>query len=181
MGEVADSTGYGVDRLSSTEGQSAAGFSSRGGCPVDAWYVSMTLRRLCLRLGRHAGALLVVLGASLAGCQTSSREEGSSRTVAAYSFGDLDADLPMSCRVPAVIAAADATLRRRGYSVSSGATTEDRGEVRGEPAPQSDAPSVRIDAYVVPGATRISIKVGFLGNETLSRAILDEILQRFGL
>jgi len=80
-----------------------------------------------------------------------------------------------------VVSAADATLRRRGYSIKSGATTEDRGEVCGEPAASSDAASVRVNAFVVPGATRIGVKVGWLGDETLSRAIVDEVLQRLGL
>jgi len=116
------------------------------------------------------------------GCQSSVKEqEGSSRTVAAYSWGTLDADLPVRFRVPAVISAANATLRRRGYSIASAAATEDRGEVRGEPAASSDAASVTVSSWVVPGATRVGIKVGFLGDETLSRAILDEILQTVGL
>ncbi len=124
----------------------------------------------------------VCLAAAGGGCQTSVKpQEGSSRTVAAYSWGTLEADLPIRCRVPAVIGAADASLRRRGYAVASGGATEDSGEVRGEPAPSSDAASVTVGARAVPGATRVSVKVGLIGNETLSRAILDEILQRFGL
>lgn len=145
----------------------------RRNCPVYA------RRRL-----RGTGMALCVLAGAFApgsGCQTSIKQEGASRTAAAYSFGTLEADLPQSVRVPAVLGAADAALRRRGYSVPSGAATEDRGEVRGEPSAQSDASSVRVNAWIVPGATRVGVKVGWVGDETLSRAILDEVLQRLGL
>lgn len=114
----------------------------------------------------------------LGGCQTSAKTQGDGRTTAAYNFGSLEADLPDRVRVPAALSAAEAVLRRRGYAVKSGAWTEDDGEVRGVPAPQSDAGSVRVRAWIVPYGTRVGISVGMLGDESLSRAIMDEILQR---
>lgn len=125
--------------------------------------------------------VLSLAGLVAAGCQTPVREEGDSRTPAAYNFGTLEADVPLRYRVPAVLSASEAALRRRGYAVSAGATTEDQGSVRGQAAATSEASDVTVSARVVPSGTRIGIKVGFFGDETTSRAVMDEILRRLGL
>ena len=111
---------------------------------------------------------------AVAGCQVPTRAQGASGTVAEYSFGSVKADLPGRCRVPAVLSAADSVLRRRGYSVSAEAVTESEGQVRAQAV---GADSVTVSAVVVPGGTRVGVRVGLVGDETLSRSILDDVLR----
>jgi hypothetical protein len=111
---------------------------------------------------------------------SSVRDQGHYRTPAEYNFGTLEADLPGSCRVPAVLSAAETTLRRRGYSVERRGWTEEVGGMDAEPGAGSDGGGVEVDARTVPYGTRVAIRVGMLGDETRSRDVLNEVLARLG-
>lgn len=128
-----------------------------------------------------AGVVLMVLVAPL-GCETTTSRQGESRILAGYNFATVEADLPDRARPQAVVAAGEAALRHRGYSVSSSQSTADSGSVEGKPPhggffAGSTEVWVRLGAY----GTRVGVKVGLLGDEVESRAILDDMLARLGL
>lgn len=115
------------------------------------------------------------------GCESSYSMVGKSPIWAEYSFGSLAADLPRSTRVPAVVGAADAALRHRGYSITSAAATEEEGAVHAVPPASGGGRGVGVWARAIGEGTRVKVKVGLVGNEALSRAVLEDILRRLGL
>lgn len=126
-----------------------------------------------------AGALAI---GCLPACKAKPEIQGEERSVvAAYGVRKLRTELPMTVRVPAVIAAADAALRDRGYAVRSSRTTEDSGRVEGLPRGAGPLKSVVVMARVVPDGTRVEVLLKPWGDEEQSRAILDDILVRLGL
>lgn len=136
---------------------------------------------------RSVRASLLALFALLTACAAEPVAQGDSRTPAAYSMGALKAVLPDSRRVQAVTAAADASLRARGYAVTATRATADSGHVYAKspvrPGPFSLSPATYVDvsAQIVASGTEVSIKVGDFGDEPESRAILDDVLRRLGL
>lgn len=129
----------------------------------------------------------LLLAAFLAACASEPVAQGQSRTLATYSFGTLEATLPDSARVQAVTAAADATLRARGYAVTSTRGTADmsyvyaKSSVRQGPMAMPSKGYVAVEAKVVAGGTFVTVKVGDFGDEPESRAILDDVLRRLSL
>jgi|ERR1043165_8486507 hypothetical protein len=129
----------------------------------------------------------LALLAMLAACASKPVPQGESRTMAAYSLGSLAATLPERARVQGVTAAADATLRSRGYAVTATRSTADAGHVYAKspvhpgPFAISAATYVDVSAHIVGSGTEVSIKVGDFGDEAESRAILDDILRRLDL
>ena len=109
--------------------------------------------------------------------------------MAAYSFRTLTANLGMDMRVPLVVTAAEQALGQRGYTISSRRMTEDSGQVIAVAAGSSlghdfrDGLSERIvfSAKLTASGTRVKVSAQPLGNEAISRAILDDILLRLGL
>lgn len=120
--------------------------------------------------------------ASLGGCKAKSGYQGSDRDVlAAYGVRKLRTELPATVRVQAVVAAADAALRDRGYGVTKSHATEDAGRVEAEPRTAGPLQSVVVTAKVIPDGTRVEVLMKPWGNEAKSRAILDGILVRLGM
>jgi len=109
--------------------------------------------------------------------------------MAAYSFRTLSANLGMDIRVPVVVTAAEQALGERGYTISSRRMTEDSGRVVAVAAGSSlghgfrDGLSERVvvTAQLTARGTRVKVSAQPLGNEAISRAILDDILLRLGL
>ncbi len=139
------------------------------------------------RRASHVGVIffaafsLMFLAAAL-GCETTTARQGSTQILAGYNIGTLEADLPDQTRPQAVIAAGEAALRHRGYSVTSNTSTADRGSVEAKP-PHAGLFDGTTEVWARLGSygTRVGVKVGLAGNETESRAILDDILARLGL
>lgn len=126
-------------------------------------------------------ALVAACGAAF-GCQTRNAAQGSDRTViASYRGRELTADLPPHIRVPSIAAAAEATLRHRGYGITTKASTEDYARVEGEGPRAGVLERVIVRARQTPGKTRVQIVAEPLGDQTLSRSVLDEILASLGL
>jgi hypothetical protein len=123
----------------------------------------------------------VVLLGMLAGCQSAPRPEPVRSVEATYSFPALRARLPEEARVPAVIAAAEETLRRRGYSIARADATEETGQVVARPPRTSDYPTVTLVGTRVATGTLVEVRVSPLGDKELSRSVLDGTLQRLGL
>lgn len=101
--------------------------------------------------------------------------------LATYRFRTLTSELPGDVRVPSLVAASEAALRRRGYAVRSSTSTEFNGAVDAVRHNADDLESlqVRIDARSS-GSTRIEIRSEPLGDQAESRAILDAILAELG-
>jgi hypothetical protein len=122
----------------------------------------------------------VVIGA-LVGCKTTTAYQGSDGQVAAsYQIRKLSAELPPEVRVPAVVAAARATLLERGYSIQSADATEDTGSVSAVPPDAGLFESVEVDVKQTPQGTMVRIINEPIGNQTRSRSILDGVLAKLG-
>lgn len=128
-------------------------------------------------------AIVAIAAAALSGvaCSTHSRQQGQTRITAAYRMPTLTATLPESARVPAVIAAAEETVRVRWYSVSSNAATEEAGRLVVRPPRTNDLPMLVIESRAEAHATRVTLTVWPNGDEELARSVLDGALQRLGL
>jgi hypothetical protein len=137
------------------------------------------------RRGRGRAGVVVVAAAmlgALAGCKARHGYQGSDGEVlAGYGVRKLRTELPARVRVQAVVAAADAALRDRGYAVKTAHATEDLGRVVAEPPGAGPLQSVVVTAEVVPDATRVEVLLKPWGDEARSRAILDGILVRLGM
>lgn len=129
----------------------------------------------------RAGCLigLPLLAACNGGGRTASAGPERQQT-ATYRLRVLTSDLPPQVRVPSIAAAAEATLRHRGYSVTSTAT-EDYMRVEGEAPNAGWGERVVIRARQTPGKTRVEITAQPLGDQVLSRAVLDELLASLGM
>ena len=116
-----------------------------------------------------------------AGCQPAVRNQGQDGLLATYSMMTLTADLPERARVQAVIAAADAVVRSRGYGVEMVRATEEEGSLLAIPPKSAGSPRVWINAARVEGGTRVQIKPQPWGDEDVARSLLDGILARLGM
>jgi hypothetical protein len=137
------------------------------------------MRKFC---GRTAAVIIGLPLAGVPGCRGVDAYQGQrGDTRATYRYRRLSADLPASARVPAVVAAAEATLRGRGYTVTAAGTTEDNGHVDATPAQAGAFESVRVGVRQSSAGTRIEILVEPAGDQVRSRAILDSILATLGI
>ena len=100
--------------------------------------------------------------------------------LATYQGRRLTADLPAEVRVPAVIAAARATLMQRGYAIQSESATEDEGSISAAPPDPGVLESVEVGVKRAASGTHIRIIAQPLGSQARSRAILDGILANLG-
>lgn len=129
-----------------------------------------------------AACLLFLISSLVFGCQSSSPATTSDgRQAASYRGRTLTSDLPPRVRVPSVAAAAEATLLHRGYSVSRSPTTEDFARVEGQAPNAGWGECIVIRARQTPSHTRVEITAQPLGDKTLSRAILSDMLGVMGL
>jgi hypothetical protein len=118
----------------------------------------------------------------LPACSPEVKSQGQYKDVtASYSGITLSSDLPGSARIPAVIAAADQTLRARGYAVQRTTATEEAGEILANAPRYNNYPRVRLRASRVEGATHVDVSVEPFGDQELSRSVLDGVLQKLGL
>jgi len=131
-----------------------------------------------------ASGLSIVLGLAaglLGGCNANSTYTATDRSqVATFRGRSLTADLPPEVRVPSVAAAAEITLRRRGYGVTRSQATEDFAKIEGEAPRSGYCEYVVIRARQIPNGTRVDIVAEPIGDQTLSRSLLDEMLAGLG-
>lgn len=117
---------------------------------------------------------------ALSACSPQLSSHGREHLTAAYSLGVLECELPDAVRVPAIMAAAEGALRGRGYSISSKASTDDRGRIYARAPRDSSVEGVSIEARVTSTGHRVSIHIDPLGDDTRSRVLLDDVLARLG-
>jgi len=124
-----------------------------------------------------AGSIVVV---ALSGCEATPKQQGSqSQLTATYKMGALSAVVP--AKVPAVMAAAEQTLRDRGYAIESSASTTEQGGIIARPPAYNLGKTMKIDvASTANDETTISLSTN-PWDETLLRITLDRILARLGM
>ena len=131
--------------------------------------------RCSWRLLPLAAAVLV------SACKATPAPQGKDGAVTGnFQIRKLTADLPPEVRVPAVIAAARATLIERGYSIQSFDATEDSGTVSAVPPDAGWFESVEVRARQTGTGTEVRIVHEPVGNQTRSRSILDGVLAKLG-
>jgi hypothetical protein len=125
----------------------------------------------------------MVVGLSFLGaCSPQAKVQGSNGdTVATYHRMTLRANLPAESRVPAVMAAADQTLRARGYTIVRSSATEEKGEVVAHPPRSDNLPRLVIESERGVSSTIVDLRVEPFGDQDLCRSVLDGMLQRLGL
>lgn len=125
---------------------------------------------------------MVGVGA-LAGCRSDLGTAGYRREItAAYRWRTLTCDLPAEVRIPAIVSAADAELRRRGYAVDRAAVTLDEGRLTGQRYDNDRLERVVVNVQPLRnGEHRVQITIEPLGNQAQSRAILDGMLAQLGV
>ena len=132
------------------------------------------MKAACL-LGCIVGLALV------GGCKSHPASAGNDRQLTAtYRGRVLSTELPGGVRVPSVAAAAEMALRHRGYSITSKASTEDYARIEGEPPKSGWGEKLVIRARQTPSNTKVEIVAEPLGDQTLSRSVLDEMLVALG-
>jgi hypothetical protein len=131
---------------------------------------------------RVAAALIVGVASCLGACSPQVKSQGQHKDVTAtYSTGTLTSTLPDTARVPAIIAAADQTLRARGYAVQRSNATEEVGEIVANAPRYNNYPRVKLRALRQSGGTNVEVSVEPFGDQELSRSVLDGVLQKLGL
>lgn len=140
--------------------------------------------RTTLSLSRALALLLAP--ALLTACSAQSKTQGSNQdTVATYHATyrgwTLSTNLPAEARVPAVVAAAEQTLRARGYTITTSDSTEEEGEVVAHPPRTNNLPRIVIASARGVSSTTVDMRVEPFGDQELCRSVLDGMLQRMGM
>ncbi len=138
--------------------------------------------RLAITAALPAVLSVAALMGSLGACATTEvQTQGDSRTQASYTLPKLSASLPEWVTPRAVAAAAEQTLRDRGYAVTSSSVTTDSVKVIAKEPNTGPLKRHVVKASWNRSGSTISVKSDPFGDETRSRAILDGILARLGL
>jgi hypothetical protein len=124
--------------------------------------------------------LATVVGA-VGGCSPQAKTQGKQDTVATYHGMTLRANLPTESRVPAVMAAAEQTLRNRGYTIVSSTATEEKGEIIAHPPSSDHFPRLVIESSRGVSSTIVDVCAEPFGDQDLCRSVLDGMLQKLGL
>lgn len=133
-----------------------------------------------MKLSRFVVCAVPCVVVALAGCESTPKQQGSqSQLTATYKMGALSAVVP--AKVPAVIAAAEQTLRDRGYAIESSASTTEQGGIIARPPAYNLGKTMKIDvASTATDETTITLSTN-PWDETLLRITLDRILARLGM
>ncbi len=100
---------------------------------------------------------------------------------ATQSLGELEAVIPEPVPVRSVIAAAEATLRDRGYTIWSARTTDERGRIEARPPSRDMGRPWIVEAWAASREqTAISVSGGPWDDDQAARVLMDAILQRLG-
>ena len=133
-----------------------------------------------MKLNRFVVCAVPCVVVALAGCESTPKQQGSqSQLTATYKMGALSAVVP--AKVPAVMAAAEQTLRDRGYAIESSASTTEQGGIIARPPAYNLGKTMKIDvASTATDETTITLSPN-PWDETLLRITLDRILARLGM
>lgn len=127
-------------------------------------------------------ALPLLAALFLSACNATQQRQGTSGVTATYKLRTLTAQVPTEkARVGAVMAAAEDTFTRRGYAIKSNEVSDYKGLLVGVPPRHTDFPKVKFQASDFGDHTLIEVTCDPLGNEELSRSMLESVLARLGL
>lgn len=125
--------------------------------------------------------LLLAVLVSATGCRAREGVAGSGGAVQTrYLLGRLEVDLGLEVTPADVAAAAEQSLRRRGYVVTSSRHTTDRSRVEGRSAGDGWLRKTVVVSRMRMDGTRVSVRVEPLGDEPVSYAVMDDLLARLG-
>lgn len=133
---------------------------------------------------RQSAAALLIALCLVAGCQSSQRYQGESRTVATWQGRTLSAEVPDAVGVPGAHYAAVEALLARGYALEADEATADRGYVAASGPDGTMLGGHRrvvVRTALTPSAVGIKVTLEPVGDEVAARAILDGVLRRLGL
>jgi len=147
--------------------------------------VSVCARGSCRVLAACIAAALLV---GVVGCASQSKH-GETGLTATYSFGALSVEFPARrVDLEQVASASRAAAERRGYTITKDSRTGDRFTITAE-GPRdggtlsSVTPRSPVDfsGTMTNDSTRLEVRVWPLGDERVSRALLDETVAMLGL
>ncbi len=127
-------------------------------------------------------ALCTLPSALLPACAHHVQERhGRDNSIMAESYGArIEAMLPASVPVPAARAAAEQTLRARGYVITETFGTDDKAKIEASGTGDKRTDTTTVTAWRGAGGTRLSVDSGMFGDVGAARSILDETIARLG-
>lgn len=100
---------------------------------------------------------------------------------ATESLGTLEAVIPEAMAVRSVLAAAEAALRDRGYTIWSRRTTDERGRIEARPPSRDLGRRWIVEARATEnGQTALSVEARPWAEDGACRVLMDSILERLG-
>ncbi len=106
---------------------------------------------------------------------------GRDNSIMAESYGArIEALLPATVHIPAARAAAEQTLRARGYVITETFGTDDKAKIEASGTGDKRTDTTTITAWHGAGGTRLSVDSGMFGDASAARSILDEVIARLG-
>lgn len=140
-------------------------------------------RRAIVHRGRRVAvsALCTLYLALSPSCARPAEPAGRDGQVMVETYGGrVEARFPADVSLPALRAAAESTLRARGYVItdSTGGATRFR-TVAAAPS-ERGGESVTVEGWPVPGGSRLRVEPGLFGDETAARSLVDAVLARLG-
>lgn len=128
---------------------------------------------------------LFALSFSLFSCARPIQERrGRAGDVIAEQYGDcIEAILPSAIDVPTARAAAEQTLRARGYVITESSGTLDRAKVQASGTGDNRSSTTTFEAWRAGGGegnARIRFDPGLFGDAAAARSLLDELIARLG-
>ncbi len=130
------------------------------------------------RVARPTLGVLVVL--ALTGCVASTGPVGDSGQIASYSLGTLTMDLEGRVEPAVAAAAAEASLRDLGLTITRREVTGEGAVVTARRPDARVIESTTVRARPSGARTHVTVSVAPLGDETLSYALLDAMMVRLG-
>ncbi len=134
---------------------------------------------------RHSTIPAVFALMLIGGCASQQRHptyawHGQEPVLAVYAVETLHSELPQSIPPQSIRAAAERTLRHRGYTITTSEATNDRTRIVARPPDSRLFKRVIVGSSLSPNGTRISVRIEPGGNETTSRDMLESILTLLG-
>lgn len=138
-----------------------------------------------------SGLALAIAACSLAGLfvgcakPVTSTHGRDKHVTAEYAGGTLTARTGREINVLTIKAAAEQTLRARGYIITESFASADRMKIEASGPGEGGSGGGRrdrttIEAWHTPAGSKLTIESGVFGDETASKLILDEMLYRLG-
>jgi hypothetical protein len=117
----------------------------------------------------------------MCGCRASVESHGRDRGIsAAYQFRTLEAELDRSVSTLTVQAAAEQTLRARGYVITGASRTAEMTRITAQTGGADSTDRIVVETWPKGRATGLSITCEPWGDEAQSRMVLDAVLARLG-